>query len=65
MPGLDPRLRAMMLEDIAKRLTPTAIRMRADIEARGEMARDGEIDRHPHVRQYDGVTELSSDRFIN
>lgn len=32
MPGLDPRLRAMMLEDIAKRLTPTAIRMRADIE---------------------------------
>lgn len=32
MPGLDPQLRAGMLEDIAKRLTPTAVKVRADIE---------------------------------
>ena len=32
MPGLTPDLRASMLENIAKRLTPTAIKIRADIE---------------------------------
>jgi len=32
MPGLDASLRASMLDNIAKRLTPTAIKIRADIE---------------------------------
>ena len=31
-PGLDPNLRKALLDDICKRLTPTAIRIRADIE---------------------------------
>ena len=31
-PGLEPELRACMLDNIAKRLTPTAIKIRADIE---------------------------------
>jgi len=32
MPSLDPALRTAMLTDIAKRLTPTAVKVRADIE---------------------------------
>merc|ERR1712146_710131 len=32
MPGLDDALRKAILEDICKRLTPTAIKIRADIE---------------------------------
>lgn len=32
MPGLDPNLRKAILDDICKRLTPTAIKIRADIE---------------------------------
>merc|ERR1712060_444016 len=32
MPGLDENLRTSMLADIAKRLTPTAVKIRADIE---------------------------------
>uniref|UniRef100_A0A7S3FG56 S1 motif domain-containing protein n=1 Tax=Haptolina ericina TaxID=156174 RepID=A0A7S3FG56_9EUKA len=32
MPGLDPDLRKAMLENIEKRLTPTAVKIRADIE---------------------------------
>ena len=32
MPGLTPELRSCMLDNIAKRLTPTAVKIRADIE---------------------------------
>ena len=32
MPGLSPEVRKLMLEEIAKRLTPTAVKIRADIE---------------------------------
>lgn len=32
MPGLAPELRASMLDNITKRLTPTAVKIRADIE---------------------------------
>merc|ERR1712216_151802 len=32
MPGLDPSLKDMMLDNIKKRLTPTAVKIRADIE---------------------------------